>query len=287
MTIQEAYNKWAQQSGNRQFAASTARQWRTVWSQLNSQLQCADVTVRKLVNAVGRLRFAALKDRVCAASVMVHVLQYAHKENPDENPEPSFTFDDIVQHYDNREPRVAHSSQNQESSVQPIENILQPKKKKYKRRKPAPSRRVLCYGRDGNNVIYNNARELAEHYGVEVENVRSYICHKKPFHDMMLTYEGNPKPDFPAEVHRTFANGYTKGTRKLEPVTMMQFDDKGVMVMRRQYKSTAEVAQLFGVCKKHIANHIYNQKPLRDSYVCYTKDEQTAVERIKISIQNK
>ncbi len=281
MTIQEAYNKWAQQSGNRQFAASTARQWRTVWSQLNSQLQCADITIRKLVNAVGRLRFADLKDRVCAASVMVHVLRYAHTVSPDENPEPPFTFDDIVQHYEGRAPRVLRSTHSQASSAPSEECSQQPEPKKRKKRKPVPSRRVLCYGRDGSNVIHNSARELAEHYGTTTDSVRSYIWHKKPFHDMMLTYEGDPKPEFPAVTHRTFVNGYTKGTKKPKPVTIMQFAANGDMVMRKQCESKAEVAQLFDVSTKHVANHIYNNKPLRSYYVCYTNEEKTAVEKIK------
>lgn len=267
MTIQEAYSEWAQQPVNHQLAVSTARAWRNVWATEDTGRQCETVSIRTLVNAVGRRR-SGIRDRVNAASVMVHVLHYAHQQHPDTCPEPTFTFGDIVQSDGTQRPARPYTipSRQPDKTADKTTDDGQQEKRKRRRepvyRSPKTCHKVLCRRRDGSSTLFDSVRQVAEHYGVSCENVRKRISIKRPFRGMMLAYDGDPMPEFPAEsTRRHTANGYTTGTMKPKPIRLTPIDGSHHKVLH--FASRDDAAKHLGVCAKHLANHVYNGKPLR------------------------
>ncbi len=95
MNLDKAYESWGQMSDNRELYYKTKTLFRKIWWLIPTNKPCSyytlDVLGRALVQANG-----AQSDKVKAASVMVHVLTFAHNTNPDENPKPTFGYQDIV-----------------------------------------------------------------------------------------------------------------------------------------------------------------------------------------------
>ena len=95
MKLDDAYNAWGGQSENRELAQKTKKIFHNIWWLIPTNKPCnyytLEVLGRALVQANG-----AHSDKVSAASVMCHVLNYAHNVDPEGNNKPSFTFSDIV-----------------------------------------------------------------------------------------------------------------------------------------------------------------------------------------------
>ena len=95
MKLDDAYNAWGNMSENRELALKTKKIFRNIWWLIPTNKPCnyytLEVLGRALVQANG-----AHSDKVSAASVMCHVLNYAHHVDPEGNNKPSFTFSDIV-----------------------------------------------------------------------------------------------------------------------------------------------------------------------------------------------
>ncbi len=285
MTIQEAYSQWAHQSGNKTLAARTATAWCKVWSHLDNNKPCSDITVRVLVNAMVRLRFVMQEDRVRASSVMVHVLNYARKKSQDMEEAPVFTYQEILHDYERRmniEPVDRHGM------TAEVRKRIEDHEKRWKqrmglnteeqgttgvqpkKRKPVPCKRVLFYGQDGSNIVYESATEAAVHYGVQVETIRKYICDRMPYRGFMVAYEDDPKPEWPKMMPRNRNNRYTIKTRSPEPVTLIRYMNDG-QVIKKNFPSSAAAATSLGIGAKHLGNHIRNRRIIRNHFACYTK----------------
>ena len=95
MNLDKAYESWGQTSDNRELYFKTKTLFRKMWWLIPTNKPCSyytlDVLGRALVQANG-----AQSDKVKAASVMCHVLNFAHIAQPDDNPKPAFGFQDIV-----------------------------------------------------------------------------------------------------------------------------------------------------------------------------------------------
>lgn len=95
MKLDDAYNAWGNMSENRELAQKTKKIFHNIWWLIPTNKPCnyytLEVLGRALVQANG-----AHSDKVSAASVMVHVLNYAHNIDPEGNNKPDFTFSDIV-----------------------------------------------------------------------------------------------------------------------------------------------------------------------------------------------
>lgn len=95
MKLDDAYNAWGNMSENRELAQKTKKIFHNIWWLIPTNQPCnyytLEVLGRALVQANG-----AHSDKVSAASVMCHVLNYAHNIDPEGNNKPDFTFSDIV-----------------------------------------------------------------------------------------------------------------------------------------------------------------------------------------------
>lgn len=95
MKLDDAYNAWGDMSENRELAQKTKKIFHNIWWLIPANKPCnyytLEVLGRALVQANG-----AHSDKVSAASVMCHVLNYAHNVDPEGNNKPDFTFSDIV-----------------------------------------------------------------------------------------------------------------------------------------------------------------------------------------------
>lgn len=102
MKLDDAYNAWGGQSENRELAQKTKTLFRKMWWLIPTNKPCnyytLEVLGRALVQANG-----AHSDKVSAASVMCHVLNYAHNIDPEGNNKPDFTFSDIVNYTGEKE----------------------------------------------------------------------------------------------------------------------------------------------------------------------------------------
>lgn len=102
MKLDDAYNAWGDMSENRELAQKTKKIFHNIWWLIPTNKPCnyytLEVLGRALVQANG-----AHSDKVSAASVMCHVLNYAHNVDPEGNNKPDFTFSDIVNYTGEKE----------------------------------------------------------------------------------------------------------------------------------------------------------------------------------------
>jgi hypothetical protein len=93
MKLDDAYQRWGQE--NETLYINTRQKFRKVWWLIPTNKPCEYYTLSVLGRALQQAN-ADKGDKVQAASVMVHVLNYAHQQEPDLNPAPTFTHSDIV-----------------------------------------------------------------------------------------------------------------------------------------------------------------------------------------------
>lgn len=95
MTLQEAYQGWQMVKDNRALYMRTKDAFRKVWLMLPTNKPCGYYTLEVLVSAITKTKMD-YSFRVQAASVMLHILVYAHNQDPDENPLPPFTYNEVL-----------------------------------------------------------------------------------------------------------------------------------------------------------------------------------------------
>ena len=102
MKLDDAYNAWGNMSENHDLAQKTKKIFHNIWWLIPTNQPCnyytLEVLGRALVQANG-----AHSDKVSAASVMCHVLNYAHNVDPEGNNKPDFIFSDIVNYTGEKE----------------------------------------------------------------------------------------------------------------------------------------------------------------------------------------
>lgn len=96
MTLREAYDQWGRQKGVETFCAKTRSVFLRTWKLLDWNTPCKQLTLTVLTDAARRSKVFR-NDAIKAASVMVHVLNYAHQQEPKEQPKPSFSYSDIME----------------------------------------------------------------------------------------------------------------------------------------------------------------------------------------------
>ena len=94
MNLDKAYETWGQMSDNRELYYKTKTLFRKMWWLIPTNKPCSYYTLPVLARALQQAN-GAHSDKVSAASVMVHVLNFANSVNND-NPKPSFVFQDIL-----------------------------------------------------------------------------------------------------------------------------------------------------------------------------------------------
>lgn len=102
MKLDDAYNAWGNMSENREFAQKTKKIFHNIWWLIPTNKPCNYYTLEVLGRALVQTN-GAHSDKVSAASVMVHVLNYAHNVDPEGNNKPDFTFSDIVNYTGEKE----------------------------------------------------------------------------------------------------------------------------------------------------------------------------------------
>ncbi len=100
MTLQEAYQAWQQQleeQGNRSLYVKTRTAFQKTWFALPTNKPCSYYTRDILASA---LRSVTVPDeyRVRATSVMLHVLRCAHDKEPENNPAPDYTYEELLEY---------------------------------------------------------------------------------------------------------------------------------------------------------------------------------------------
>ena len=95
MKLDDAYNAWGQQSDNRELFYKTKTAFRKMWWLIPTNKPCSYYTLQVLGRALAQAN-GAHSDKVSAASVMCHVLNYAYQCEPENMDKPSFGFSDIV-----------------------------------------------------------------------------------------------------------------------------------------------------------------------------------------------
>lgn len=97
MNLGQAYLGWQQQSENRKLYMNTHEAFRKAWFTLPTNKPCSYYTREVLGTALAETREVdSVKAK--AASVMCQVLSWAHWAEPKFNPEPDFTFDDLMEY---------------------------------------------------------------------------------------------------------------------------------------------------------------------------------------------
>lgn len=95
MNLRQAYDGWSQQEQNRTLYTNTRDAFRRAWFTLPTNKPCSWYTKDVLALALAETRVVE-SDKVKSASVMVHVLNWAHFAEPKWNPKPDFTMNDVT-----------------------------------------------------------------------------------------------------------------------------------------------------------------------------------------------
>lgn len=92
MTLKEAYEQWGNLKERQTLYIKTRNAFMQVWKKLDFSIPCKEVTLAVLREALAKRGPVYAEDKVRAASVMVHVLTFAHQEQPQECPMPRFDY---------------------------------------------------------------------------------------------------------------------------------------------------------------------------------------------------
>lgn len=92
MTLKEAYEQWGNLKERQTLYIKTRNAFMQVWKKLDFSIPCKEVTLAVLREALAKRGPVYAEDKVRAASVMVHVLTFAHQEQPQECPMPMFDY---------------------------------------------------------------------------------------------------------------------------------------------------------------------------------------------------
>ena len=92
MTLKEAYEQWGNLKERQTLYIKTRNAFMQVWKKLDYSIPCKEVTLAVLREALAKRGPVYAEDKVRAASVMVHVLTFAHQEQPQECPMPMFDY---------------------------------------------------------------------------------------------------------------------------------------------------------------------------------------------------
>ena len=96
MTLKEAYEKWGKQKQRQTLYIKTRSAFMQVWRKLDFDTPCKMLTLSVLTEAMKKRGPVFVEDKTRAASVMVHVLNFAHDEAPVECPMPTFDYRAIL-----------------------------------------------------------------------------------------------------------------------------------------------------------------------------------------------
>ena len=97
MNLSQAYQGWQQMQENRELYKNTREAFRKAWFTLPTNKPCSYYTKEVLGTALAETRVIE-SDKAKAASVMVHVLTFAHWAEPKFNPEPDFEYGDLMEY---------------------------------------------------------------------------------------------------------------------------------------------------------------------------------------------
>lgn len=97
MNLGQAYQGWQQMEENRELYVKTREAFRKAWFQLPTNKPCSYYTKEVLGNALAAT-YVIESFKAKAASVMIHVLNFANWAEPKFNPKPDFTFEDLMEY---------------------------------------------------------------------------------------------------------------------------------------------------------------------------------------------
>lgn len=97
MTLTEAYEEWGKQRERNVLYIKTRASFKRTWANLNMNTPCEDITFDMLGQALKQAHVVEV-DRVRAASVMVHVLEFAHMKLDESIPQPNFTHSQLLRY---------------------------------------------------------------------------------------------------------------------------------------------------------------------------------------------
>ena len=164
MTFQQIYDQWGRQDDSKVLYAKTKSAFKAVWAKLNWNQPCSALTLKVLGEAFRQTK-AMPGDKVKSASVMVHVLKYAHDIDPKENPRPAFHYNDITAYGKEEEkpksvkkvlnaPQIAQNlpklEQKLPETVQKLPDMEPKKKARTTKKKPDMSQETDTIGRSKN-----------------------------------------------------------------------------------------------------------------------------------------
>lgn len=96
MKLKDAYERWGQQHGYHALYVKTHSVFMQAWSKLNWDSPCKELTLPVLTQALANKKIVVAEEKVQASSVMVHVLTWAHEQEPTETPKPQFKYYDLL-----------------------------------------------------------------------------------------------------------------------------------------------------------------------------------------------
>lgn len=113
MNLGQAYQGWQQMEENRELYIKTRDAFRKAWFQLPKNKPCSYYTKEVLGNALAAT-YVIESFKAKAASVMIHVLNFANWAEPKFNPKPDFTFEDLMEYTKGPKREVAPAPESDE-----------------------------------------------------------------------------------------------------------------------------------------------------------------------------
>lgn len=140
MKLKDAYERWGQQNANYALYIKTRSVFAQAWSKLNWDSPCKELTLPVLTQALANKKIVVAESKIRAASVMVHVLTWAHEQEPNETPKPLFEYCDLLNATKQKEENIAikELKQKKSSLEQKEPNMEQEKDRLGRSRNRAP-----------------------------------------------------------------------------------------------------------------------------------------------------
>ena len=101
MNLDKAYMNWRLEPENTQLAVKTEKLFRKMWWLIPTNQPCSYYTFGVLGRALSQV-VGDRKEKAQAASIMFHVLSWAHQQEPDINPKPDFQYQDLLDYGTNK-----------------------------------------------------------------------------------------------------------------------------------------------------------------------------------------
>lgn len=242
MNLSQAYLGWQQQSENRKLYVNTRDAFRKAWFTLPTNKPCSYYTKEVLGMALAETReVESVKTK--AASVMCQVLSWAHWAEPKFNPEPDFTFDDLMEYTkgplacpdivkQHGKPSCPEDMDDTDLDIDPVTALPRQRKEQESVDSIHLREKMQISDLDVRQIATTTPMEPCDEHGNSIPGSPSVMVPLPADDDSRDPLAGIEFPDEPNETKTENMEPKEKKSRGREPKPVAQIDPKTLNVVK-------------------------------------------------------